>query len=269
MQCKNCKTNITESDTYCSSCGGKIIRNRLTMRNLFEHFSEQFLNYDNKFLQTFIGLFTKPDDVIGGYISGVRKKYVNVISYFAISVTIAGLQVFVFKKFYPELFSFGSYASPGSEEIMQKILDLTQDYQAIAMMVNIPIYALLCKLSFFRNKTFNYTELLTIFMYIYSQTTIVSVIISVSGALLGLSFGSISMLLLPFLFVYTAYCLKKLYKLSFKGLLIKTLIFILILAVLYVLAILLAVAILFATGNMHILEQMAEAQKAAREASGN
>lgn len=269
MQCKNCQTNIKETDTFCSSCGGKIIRNRLTMKNLFEHFSEQFLNYDNKFLQTFIGLFTKPDDVIGGYISGVRKKHVNVISYFAISVTIAGLQVFVFKKFYPELFNFESYSTPGGEEMMQKILDLTQDYQAIAMMVNIPIYAFICKLTFFRNKTFNYTELLTIFMYIYSQTTIVSVIISVSGALLGLSFGSISMLLLPFMFIYTAYCLKKLYKLSFKDLLIKSIIFIIIILILYVLAIILVVAFLYATGNMHLLNEMAEAQNAAREASGH
>ena len=210
MQCKNCQTENQESDNFCCACGGRIIRNRLTLKNLFEHFSEQFLNYDNKFLQTFIGLFTKPDDVIGGYISGVRKRYVNVISYFAISVTLAGLQVFIFKKFYPELFNFGSYGTPGSEEMMQYILDLTQEYQAIAMMVNIPIYAIICKLTFFRNKTFNYTELLTIFMYIYSQTTIVSVIISITGAILGLTFGSISMLLLPFMFIYTAYCLKKL-----------------------------------------------------------
>lgn len=260
MQCKNCQTEIQESDDFCRACGGRIIRNRLTLRNLFEHFSEQFLNYDNKFLQTFIGLFIKPDDVIGGYISGVRKRYVNVISYFAISVTLAGLQVFIFKKFYPELFNFGSYGTPGGEEMMQYILDLTQEYQAIAMMVNIPIYAIICKLTFFRNKIFNYTELLTIFMYIYSQTTIVSVIISITGAILGLTFGSISMVLLPFMFIYTAYCLKKLYKLSIKGILIKTLIFLIIVSVLYVLSIIAAVVILYLTGNMDILKRMAESQ---------
>ena len=86
MDCKNCSFLIQENDNFCPSCGGKVIHNRLTIKNLFEHFSEQFLNYDNKFLQTFIHLFTKPEVVIGGYINGTRKKYVNAISFFAISV---------------------------------------------------------------------------------------------------------------------------------------------------------------------------------------
>lgn len=54
MNCKNCKTSLSDESDYCNSCGGKIIRNRLTIRNLFEHFSEEFLNYDNKLFQTFI-----------------------------------------------------------------------------------------------------------------------------------------------------------------------------------------------------------------------
>ena len=85
MNCKNCDANLNQNSDYCNNCGAKVIRNRLTIKTLFSHFSEQFLNYDNKFLQTFIHLFTKPEDVIGSYINGTRKKYVNVISYFAIA----------------------------------------------------------------------------------------------------------------------------------------------------------------------------------------
>jgi len=55
MNCKNCNITLTNEDNFCNNCGAKIIRNRITIRNLFETFSEQFLNYDNKFLQTFIG----------------------------------------------------------------------------------------------------------------------------------------------------------------------------------------------------------------------
>lgn len=64
MDCKNCNTSLVEIQNFCSDCGAKVIRNRLTIRNLFEHFSATFLNYDNKFLQTFIGLFTKPEEII-------------------------------------------------------------------------------------------------------------------------------------------------------------------------------------------------------------
>ena len=89
MNCKNCNLLISDKDNFCNSCGAKVIRNRLTIKSLFEDFSEQFLNYDNKFLQTFLHLFTKPEVVIDGYINGTRKKYVNVISYFAIALTLA------------------------------------------------------------------------------------------------------------------------------------------------------------------------------------
>lgn len=91
MQCQNCSTIITQNGNYCPNCGAKVIRNRITMRNLITDFSEEFLSFDNKFLKTFIDLFKKPEVVIGGYISGVRKKYVNAISYFAIALTITGL----------------------------------------------------------------------------------------------------------------------------------------------------------------------------------
>ena len=81
MHCKNCNTALTKTQNYCFECGAKVIRNRLTIKNLLAHFSEQFLNYDNNFLKTFLHLFTKPEVVIGGYIDGTRKKHVNVIPY--------------------------------------------------------------------------------------------------------------------------------------------------------------------------------------------
>jgi predicted amidophosphoribosyltransferase len=56
MNCKNCGTALTSENNFCNSCGAKVIHNQLTLKNVFEDFSEQFLNYDNKFLQTFIAL---------------------------------------------------------------------------------------------------------------------------------------------------------------------------------------------------------------------
>ena len=69
MRCKNCQTKFLIESDFCYNCGAKVIRNRLTLKNLLNDFSEQFLNYDNKFLQTFIQLFKKPEVVIDGYIT--------------------------------------------------------------------------------------------------------------------------------------------------------------------------------------------------------
>ncbi len=104
MDCKNCHTPLSENADFCNSCGGKVIRNRLTIRNLFEHFTETFLNYDNQFLQTFIYLLKKPWDVIDTYISGTRKKYISPLSFFAISLTLSGVYLFVVQKYFMDYF---------------------------------------------------------------------------------------------------------------------------------------------------------------------
>ncbi|AUC82244.1 DUF3667 domain-containing protein [Lacinutrix sp. Bg11-31] len=71
------------------------------MLNLFEDFAYRYMNYDNQFLKTFY-LFTSPEKVIGSYINGTRKKYVNVINYFTIVLTLFGLQLFIMNIFFKD-----------------------------------------------------------------------------------------------------------------------------------------------------------------------
>ena len=99
MQCKNCHYRLSEDNSYCSQCGGKIIRNRLTLKNLFEHISETFFNYDNKLFRTLRDLTLRPHVVIDDYVSGIRMRYVNPISLFALRLTRAGLSWFIMQKF--------------------------------------------------------------------------------------------------------------------------------------------------------------------------
>ena len=66
MSCKNCGLALTEETNFCNSCGAKVIRNRLTLKNLLQHAVEEFLSIDNKFLITITHLFTRPEAVIDG-----------------------------------------------------------------------------------------------------------------------------------------------------------------------------------------------------------
>ena len=74
--CRNCSKNLSPHAVFCNYCGGKIIKNRITVKNLLEDFNDRFLSIDGAFPKTFLALFKKPEDVIGGYINGVRKKYI-------------------------------------------------------------------------------------------------------------------------------------------------------------------------------------------------
>lgn len=266
MICKNCQTEIEATDDFCKNCGAKVIRNRLTIRNLFEQFSEHFLNYDNKFLQTFICLFTKPEDVIGGYIDGVRKKYVNVISYFAIALTVSGLQLFILDKFFPEAMDMSAITVKGSGQDSNEMMSFIREYQSLLMMVNVPAYALISYFVFYTLKKFNYTEHLVIFMYVLSQLTIIGVIISLSSAWLGLSIAHSSLILMPIQFIYSLFCLQKLYKLSIKGMILRTLLFFLITLIIFVFFTIIFIVIAYFDGS---LMKQIEAQRAAKQKLSN
>ena len=126
MNCKNCNTEITEKINYCPQCGARIIKNRLTPTILVNQLNEEVLSLDNKFLATFIDLFKRPERVIDGFIFGLRKRYLNVITYYAISLSLLGLQIFILKSFFPEFLDSqsmpmeGDLIASGSDSIMKR-----------------------------------------------------------------------------------------------------------------------------------------------------
>ena len=235
MECKNCELSIQTHHNYCPSCGAKVIRNRLTIKALFAHFSEQFLNYDNKFLKTFRQLTTKPETVTDCYIHGTRKRYVNVISYFAIALTLSGFQMFIVNKFFPELVNVDFLSQNGMEDRNQQNMNFGQEYQSIIYMLIVPVYALMSKIVFFNHKQYNFTEHLVINMYLAAHVSIITSVLVLITSFLGINFGLMGLLSLPLQIIFFAYCYKRIFKLSFKSLILKTLLFLVILLIIIVL----------------------------------
>ena len=175
MVCKNCNTKLNDSQNYCFECGAKVIKNRLTTKNLTEDFSEQFLSYDNRFLQTFIDLFIKPEAVISGYINGTRKKYINVVQYFAISLTLLGLQFLIINSINPEYLipeesimdeQLAKYYNKEGLEALNNYFKLINEYQSVIYAIGIPMSALITWIVFLKERLYNFTEHLVINMYL-------------------------------------------------------------------------------------------------------
>lgn len=264
MECKNCHARLQETDNYCNNCGAKVIRKPITFRNFIADFSAQFLNYDNKFLQTFIVLFSNPKEVIGGYLQGTRKKYVNVISYFAIAITLSGLQIYIVNKYFPEILDLSAITAAGSEEFSKKNMEFVNEYQSLVMMLYVPIYAFLAKLVFWRNKKFNYAELVVIFTYILSQISIIGSVLTLAGAIIGIDMGSLILVLFPLQLLYSAYCLRYLYELGINGIVLRTLLFLLILAVfLFIVMIIVGFIMYFSGAFREVIDAQKGAQKTA------
>ena len=245
MECKNCQKTQPNDFDFCPECGAKVIRNRLTAKNLSQDVIHRYFDIDNTLLQTFVHLITKPEVVIDGYINGVRKKYVNPISYFALALTLAGLQIFLVRKFFPEAYDLSTITADGQEEFANTMMTSIQEYSSLLTMAMIPIYALMARIVFINIKKYNYTELLVVFLYFAAEISFISFIPFIVALFLGLSYGDTTPIAVVFQIIFAAYILKRLYNLTLKGILLRTLFFLVVLAVFYIVLVIITAVLLY------------------------
>ena len=258
--CLNCGNPLTDKDFFCNICGAKKIEERFTPKRIVKEAGERVFNIDNTFLRTFKDLFVRPEKVIDGFLAGLRKRYFNAFSYFTIAITISGLQVFVLKKFYPEVVEQMGAIGGNPNAISQAIQDSTMEYQPVIMFATIPFLALMGFVAFLTLRKHNYTEHLIIQLYTYSHLSIVTTLIGLTVLIAGgdyLSFGLFTVLIY---IGYNAYVYKRLYQLSIKGIILRTLFFLLLLLVLYV-VISVAVVVLTLLIDPELFKEMIQQQQ--------
>ena len=222
MNCKNCNVSITNEDNFCPSCGEKTTFKRLTIKSFTANFLNQFLGIENKLYKTFKELFTQPELVINSYIEGFRKKYVNVISYLGLAITLIGLQFFILKKLTPEVL-IGDFQNNNSQGLdMQSIMNLTYDYQGFIAIASIPFYALISRFVFIDSKKYNVAEHFVIITYSSAQLFIAWFFLIMATLPFGFNYSIISSFLLIPMFIYMVYVYKRLYNFSLKSIILRT-----------------------------------------------
>jgi len=237
--CVNCGEHIALDQRFCSYCGGKRIYNRLTWRNLIEDFLNRFFNLENSFFKTFIAMFRKPEDVIGGYMNGMRKKYLPAFSYFAIAITFTGFYYFLLKNWFMDnILSMqnsnlygGSVQEEVQLEISQEITNWFMENISLYMVLLIPFFAILSRIVFWNYKQYNLVEHLVIFLYTYSHISIVSVILQISVIWSPTLMSYLGVGVTFLIFIYSIYVLKRLFKLDMGATILKTLLFLVVLSV--------------------------------------
>lgn len=253
MNCKNCDYQLSEESHYCNSCGAQVVKNRLTLKNLLEHFTETYLNYDNKFIRTVITLFVKPEDVIGSYVDGVRKKYINPISFLAITFTLSGFYLFFLKDNLKEGMDLSNLPySQGQEKLNEAIFNFIFDYNSFLYFFIIPALAIISWMVFI-NKKYNLTEHAIIYLYTMSFSSIVSIFLTIFIILIAPKiYMNFSLGVYFLFFIYHIFLLKRLFKLSGKQMLMKTLAFLPLGFVFYIIFSLAMLVLVIITKNLSL-----------------
>jgi len=253
MDCKNCENTLLEKSDYCNFCGARVIRNRLTVKNLFQHFAEEFLNYDNRFLKTIRHLFTKPSEVIENYVTGTRKKYLNPMSFFAITLTLSGISVLVLQKFYSNAIDFNSfYTENVSQEVMTKFMSASLEYNSFIYSAMIPFFAIM-SFAVFWNKKYNLTEHIVMYLYTMSLLSLTSIVLGQLCLFFKPSlYTSTSLLVFILAFIYHCFLYKKLFKLSVLQLVFKILLFIPVFIIFYLIFSIVLFILFMLTGSVSL-----------------
>ncbi|MFP2995625.1 DUF3667 domain-containing protein [Spongiivirga sp. MCCC 1A20706] len=233
MTCINCGSTIDKTDKYCRVCGNKIVSQRLNIRDLFIASLYQFFNFDNKFFKTFLDLLAKPAKVIDGYVNGNRKRYLNPFNYFALALSISGLQILIIRNFFIDTIKFTSFNGEAGSEISRRIMELSFDYQPLLFAIQIPILAGISYLIFRRNH-YNFSEHFILFTYTQCEYSILTFPINFLILIIAPTvFSSVGLLLTFFILVYSLYVLFNLFKTSLKNRIIKSILFIMLYLVVF------------------------------------
>ncbi|SFR52681.1 Protein of unknown function [Robiginitalea myxolifaciens] len=263
MNCKNCNDYIQHEYRFCPNCGAKTEVRRVTFKTLIKDFLDRVFDLDNSLFRTIKGMILRPEAVIDGYLSGLRKRYLNPVSVLGISLTLAGLMIFVMQKMYGGEIDFTGGAQNVNPEFSRKWGDIMFDFNAVFYVMNIPILALPAFFLFNRRK-YNLAEHHVALIYCLSTYSIISFPISmvllITGpdTYLASSQWSLAVMMIFTLYIYWRLNRYKAFSFIWRSLLYILLVVILFFMLIIGLLILLIVTDYFSLEDFRPVEPAAE-----------
>ncbi len=87
--CKNCNSSLPENSNFCDQCGGKIIGQRLSIKQILNDVGSKVFGLDSTYLRTVKDMLSRPQEVLSAFVSGVRKRYLHPLTFLTIAATLA------------------------------------------------------------------------------------------------------------------------------------------------------------------------------------
>ncbi len=231
MTCKNCNSQLKSEQLFCDNCGSRVIRKRITVKNLVSDLASNVFGWDNKFFLTLRMLILKPDVLLKEYIEGARKKYMNPFTLLGLGAAIA---LFIFNFFLEDYLALNIESNAQSVEvignmmqkqmgeefdivaykqeqmeIITKLSSFMLKYFNLLVVFSLPFYTFLSFLTY--RKPYNYGEHLVINSYVQGLSFLVTSLIFTISVFTNPSVYIIAIVLL---IIYYTYAYGKLHKLS-------------------------------------------------------
>lgn len=173
--CKNCGHHF--EGLYCSACGQKVISKRITIKHLFEITFDSF-NIQRGLPFTIKLMFTKPGEVINGYLNGRTKDFYNPLKFLLLAASISALLMLWLDLFDANMENTNEFMGLDDEtaRFQKTINSYIKKFLQFVSLLTLPFFGLVSKWMFKKHR-FYYAEHLTINSYLFAQITIIQIFV--------------------------------------------------------------------------------------------
>ena len=213
---------------FCPSCGSKTDAGRITFKKLGADVKERFFDLDNTLFRTIKTMTFRPEEVVGLYIDGVRRRFMNPMSYLGVALGLSGILFFIMQKIgLNELMDFEFLGPQSDVPANGKVMDVIMEYQTFVFLMYIPVIAFAGILSL-NSKKYNLPEHLVTAIYTLAHISIITfpfslvIMLFAPSIYMGYAFFNLFLMLL-----FSAFVLMRLHPYKNLGIiLIRALIFV-------------------------------------------
>lgn len=118
-KCLNCENPLSEEDNFCPQCGQVNDIKKISLKQYFSVYFDDFFSFDNRLFNTILPLIFKPGSVTKNYVAGKRMSYMNPFQLYLHITILFFLVISVFKTL--------DQFKPGGEKSSVSINEMNRD----------------------------------------------------------------------------------------------------------------------------------------------
>lgn len=96
-KCLNCENPLSEKDNFCPQCGQVNDTKKISLKQYFSTYFDDFFSFDNRLFNTILPLMFKPGSVTKNYVAGKRMTYMNPFQLYLHITILFFLAISIFK----------------------------------------------------------------------------------------------------------------------------------------------------------------------------
>ena len=177
LTCKSCGKAV--EGTFCAHCGQRAGTKRLTAVGLFTDTLDHVFDLEAPLIRTTVNCLYRPGWVAKQYAQGQRKVFSNPFKFvlLAVALNVLVINILGFDIFEAVAVPANNSATDNSfmpivNEAMHASIRLSKQYALFFSLVLLPIYAILIRLLFFKDR-WNFIEYIVLGVYVSGAATLV------------------------------------------------------------------------------------------------